>query len=388
MTTREHQAIGFPYEEFMEREGIPVHKALAGVEDVAALPREPWKRLGGKGTFIEMRSTFQSERGIYVVEIPGGEALNPEKHLYEEQIYVLQGRGAAEVWQGNGPKIAFEWNQGSVFAFPRNMSHRLMNGGNEPVILMAVTTAPELINTFDADEVGFVFNSDHKFADLYEDLGGAAYFASTDTRQIEGIRYKGVYWYTNFIADARTALVDPKDAKVAGGSLTGYRMGKRFPHGHISEWPGGRYHKAHYHGPGAILVGLSGEGFVLIWPRNLGAHPFESGHGDEVLKVNWGPRSIYSPPDGWFHQHFGTGKEPARHIAVYGAKTPMGVHNMVQSGDFMGGISFRDGGTLIEYEDEDPAIREIFAQTVKEQGVEMQMPPVEYRRDPAAVVPI
>src|SRR5262249_1774652 len=135
----------FAYDAFMQREGLPVHEAVVGVEDVIALPRQPWARLGGSGTFIQLRGTFESQRGVDIVEIPGGGALEPEKHLYEKEMFVLQGRGVTQVWQGDGPKLTFEWNEGSVFAFPRNTTHRLFNAGQEPAILMAVTTAPEVI---------------------------------------------------------------------------------------------------------------------------------------------------------------------------------------------------------------------------------------------------
>ena len=69
---------------------------------------------------------------------------------------------------------------------------------------------------------------------------------------------------------------------MAGGQLTGYRMGDRFPHGHISAWPSGRYHKAHFHGPGAILLGLDGEGYVLVWPSELGPRPYQDGHEERA----------------------------------------------------------------------------------------------------------
>src|SRR5437868_6352825 len=157
----------------MEREGLPVHHAVVGVEDVTALPRRPWARTGGLGTFIQLTGTFQSERGIYVLEIPGGQAAEPEKHLYEEEFFVLQGRGAAQVWQGSGEKLMFEWGVGSVFAFPRNTWHRLFNGGREPVILLGVTTAPAIINTL--EDLDFVFDCDREFADLYRE--GNTYFA-------------------------------------------------------------------------------------------------------------------------------------------------------------------------------------------------------------------
>jgi hypothetical protein len=81
MEVRERMSNAFPYDDFMKAEGIPIHNAVVGVEDVTTLPRGPWPRIGGLGTFIELIGTHQSQRGIYVVEIPGGAALEPEKHL-------------------------------------------------------------------------------------------------------------------------------------------------------------------------------------------------------------------------------------------------------------------------------------------------------------------
>jgi quercetin dioxygenase-like cupin family protein len=370
MEVRERMANTFPYDEFMKAEGIPIHHAVVGVEDVTELPRAPWARIGGLGTFIELTGTHQSQRGIYVAEIPGGEALEPEKHLYEKQIYILKGRGLTQVWQGDRPKLTFEWSEGSVFAIPRNVSHRMFNAGSDPVIFMAVTTAPELINTL--DDLDFVFNSDTQFMDLYQD--GDRYFAASDLRTMEGW-YKQNIWHTNFIPDAHGAALDALEQKVVGGLLTGYRMGKRFPHGHISQWPAGRYHKAHYHGPGAILLGLDGEGYVLAWDSRLGPRPYEAGYGDQVHKVHWGRNSIYSPPDAYFHQHLNTGKGSAKHIAVYGAHHPLGHHAEVDeaNGSWKGFLSFKEGGTLIEHWEEDPQVRKEFEDALRQNGVESKM---------------
>src|SRR5438105_4258688 len=297
----------FPYDDFVRREGIPLVRAEVGLADVTQLSRADWPRTGGKGTYVELTGTFQSERGIYVAEIPGGGELEPERHLYEEQVFVLRGRGSAEVWQGSGDKLLFEWEEGSIFAFPRNTWHKLYSTSREPVIFMGVTTAPALINKL--QDVEFIFNCDYQFGDLYAERN---YFQSADMRTQEGW-YKQTIWHTNFIANARTASVDPHEQKVAGGDLTGYRMGRTFPHGHISQWPAGRYHKAHYHGPGAILLGLDGEGYVLAWPSALGPHPYQDGYGDKVLKVNWSRNSIYSPPNAYFHQHLNSGDGAAKH---------------------------------------------------------------------------
>jgi hypothetical protein len=61
---------------------------------------------------------------MYVLETAPGKALEPERHLYEEIIYVLKGHGATEVWQGAETKRSFEWGEASLFSLPLNVWHR------------------------------------------------------------------------------------------------------------------------------------------------------------------------------------------------------------------------------------------------------------------------
>ena len=71
-----------PYDNYMESQGIPIYRDI-GVRRVQDLPRKPWKRMGGSGTFIQLLGT-EGLWGCYVVEVPGAGALNAEKHMYEE----------------------------------------------------------------------------------------------------------------------------------------------------------------------------------------------------------------------------------------------------------------------------------------------------------------
>lgn len=386
----------FPYYRWMRGEGIPIHFAVAGISDVTAIPRAPWPRTGtGLGVFLELLGTYQAERGVFVCEIPPGKALDVQHHLYEQFTLILQGRGATEVWQTNGVKRTFEWAKGSLFAPPKNTYYRMFNLGQEPVLYLGVTTAPRVFNGLfagwgtgglgtagTASAFEFVFNCPYDFSDLYD--GSEDYFKRTENRVTAG-RFNMSVWYTNFIPNVYDETVEDLEQKVAGGQLTGYRMAGGFPAGHISEWPVGRYHKAHYHGPGALLVGLKGKGYVNLWPRELGIHPWQDGHGDKVVMVEWGPNSIYVPPDGWFHQHMSTGRVPARHVAVYGAGgSPMTTRPPGEADDESSArfVSVREGGPLIEYEDEDPEVRRYFIEANRREGVECAMPPVTYRTDP------
>jgi mannose-6-phosphate isomerase-like protein (cupin superfamily) len=275
----------------MEKEGVPVYEAMGGVDDLSALPRRPWARMGGQGTFIVLRGPEEAGKGLYVAEIPPGGALNPERHLYDETVFILRGRGLTEVWQEGMPKRTFEWGEGSLFAPPLNTWHRLVNGTREPVLILAETSAPWMLNTF--HDVDFIFNCSHRFLDRF--AGQPDFFAPADKPVRQG-RYSSVY-YTNFIPDVRAAFLDNLEQKVSGGQLTAYEMGGgHYSHGHMSEWPVGRYHKAHYHGPGAVLVGLRGEGFVMLWPRELGSTPTRTATQTRWWSSTGGPGASTLPP--------------------------------------------------------------------------------------------
>ncbi len=130
-----------------------------------------------------------------------------------------------------------------------------------------------------------------------------------------------------------------------------------------------------------MLLILRSKGYTLMWPQEAGTRPYRENHAGQVVKVDWREGSVFSPPTGWFHQHFNTGKEPARQLAF---------RYSGQSGKYLMGVvkaltregvrtSTKEGGTLIEYEDEDPQIRRDYEADLKREGVSMQMPAFVYR---------
>lgn len=369
------------YESWIRQEGIPVVENV-GVEDYREIPCGNWPRTGGKGAFIQLKG-MEGFTGMYLGEIPPGKALNPEKHLYDELIYILQGRGATEVWwdRGNERKVSFEWGEGALFAVPLNSTHRLFNGARDPVVYLAVTSAPPLMDLL--HDPKFIFGCDYVFDQRFD--GRSDYFVPLSQR---GQPVKGFWvWESNFIADVRAASVDPAERKGAGVRITAVEMGGSALVGHIAEWPVGRYHKAHHHHGGAILLILRSRGYTLMWPKEAGVRPYQLGNGDQVIKVNWKEGSLISPPTGWFHQHCNTGPVKARQFAF---------RYTTQSGRYKFGIgkamnrsgvrtSLREGGTLVEYEDEDPEIRKIYEADLRANGVTPRMPDFVYREDAPAV---
>ncbi|HLQ24192.1 MAG TPA: hypothetical protein VK132_13340, partial [Gemmatimonadales bacterium] len=165
------------------------------------------------------------------------------------------------------------------------------------------------------------------------------------------------------------AVIDPAESKGQGVAITQFEIAGNSLIGHLAKWPIGKYHKAHYHGGGALLVIVQSEGFTLMWPNDLGERPYERGFGERVVRVDWRPGSIFSPPTGWFHQHFNTGAEPALQLALRNgsSKFPFGVRRAQNRQGVL--TPTREGGTMIEYDDEDPAIREMYAEACARNGV-------------------
>ncbi|MBD3765046.1 MAG: hypothetical protein IE927_10000 [Rhodobacterales bacterium] len=107
----------------MQDDGIPVFRG-PGLRRAQDLPLADWPRMGGRGHYIQRHGT-EGKWGCSVVEMPAAGALNPEKHLYEEIFYVLEGRGTTEVWiEDGGTWHSFEWQKGSLFSIPVNAVNR------------------------------------------------------------------------------------------------------------------------------------------------------------------------------------------------------------------------------------------------------------------------
>jgi oxalate decarboxylase/phosphoglucose isomerase-like protein (cupin superfamily) len=350
------------YERWIEQEGVPIVEGF-GVADVRKIPLKKWQRLGCEGAYLLLRG-LEGITGVYLGKIAPGTSLEPERHLYEEVIYVLQGEGVAEMQQRDRVPQSIGWQTGSLFSPPLNVLHRLINYSSEPAFFLAFTTAPMVLDHYHNER--FVFNSDFSFNERYD--GEMDYFAPRNERYLASNNRQWV-WETNFIPDVRDAQLDAQEQKGAGVNITQFEISSNTLIGHLAEWPVGRYHKAHYHGGGAVLVILRSEGYSLMWPNDVGTKPYASGQRDRVVRVDWVPGSVFSPPTNWFHQHFNTGTEPALLLALRcgSQKFPLGIRvAAIRAGVY---TSVKQGGTLIEYDDEDPEIRRTYHKELKRKGV-------------------
>ena len=179
-----------PYVEWRKCEGTTLGSGVY-IEDMREVPVSPWPRKGVNGALYYLDG--DDEEDEHIVEIPPGKATIPERHMYEEAIYILAGRGTASIWWDEDKKHTFEWGEGSFFALPLNVKYQLFNlSGIEPARYFSVTNLPAIMRQFHNED--FVFNCDYRFTDRY--AAEADYFSADG-------ELRGRQWQANFIPDLR-----------------------------------------------------------------------------------------------------------------------------------------------------------------------------------------
>jgi len=345
---------GDPYLDWIEKEGVKriVDYKFPDLNDVEL---GDWERKGGKGAIINIPNGALPN-DAHLIEIKPGGKSEPEHHMYEETMYVVSGRGATSVWLEEGQKSTFEWAAGSLLTIPLNSSYQHFNGsGTEPVRYVSMTNAPPVLRMFRSTD--FVFNNTYTFRDRFAGDDEDYFNGQGTLLQRKGTKF-GTIWRTNFVPNADVMKLWAYRDRGAGGINTHFDLAGNVTKSHISEFPVGTYKKGHRHGPGAHLVILGGVGFSALWwdndKKNYEIAPWQKGG------------MVIVPADATYHQHFNTGPEPARYLALRGddgQPTNWGESN----------VSIKDGGMQIEYEDEDRYIHELFESELKKNGAECHM---------------
>ena len=246
----------------------------------------------------------------YIAEIDPGKSTKPQRQLYEEIITVAAGRGATTVWYEGTAKRVFEWERGSTFAIPLNAWHQHHNAsGSDPCRYFALTSQPVAFELFRDPE--FIFNTNYMFKDRF-DPGDPEFFSKEGHYLTE---YYGGILHSNFIPDIRKINLVPREKRGKGTRNMYIHMSGSAMLAHVSQFPVGRYKKAH-------------------------------------------EATCISPPAGTWHQHYNTGKEPCKFVALH-------ANTAVQREE--------RGVEQIEFEDEDDSMRKLYEQECAKNGVRVDM---------------
>jgi oxalate decarboxylase/phosphoglucose isomerase-like protein (cupin superfamily)/quercetin dioxygenase-like cupin family protein len=344
-----------PYERWKASEGLETIRGYF-IPNLLKVDLTPWESRGGSGVFINLEGTG-GFNDSYVYELAPKESSIPVKHIYEDSIFILKGQGATTVWIDPRKKQTFEWHERSYFAIPPNAWFQHHNlSGTEPARYVGMTSAPRIIDSFKS--LDFVFNNPYVFADRFSSEDG--YFQEKERPASKRP------WATNFVADvmaynAMPNVVDAARQSVGGrpsvNTTQSFDMVNSTMHSHSSSWPVGTYKAAHRHGPGIHIVILRGTGYTLMRQE-----------GKPIERIDWGPGSMFVPPEMWFHQHFNAGDEPTLFLAIgWGSDKPKAGGRQYLD------LSTDEGGDRILYQDEDPDIHRDYEAALAKSGVTCRM---------------
>jgi cupin superfamily acireductone dioxygenase involved in methionine salvage len=338
-----------PYGAWTKAEGVPVTEDF-GV-DLLAVPTAPWPRMGVEGGIVHVkgRGDFVA---IFVLDLAPGAKTEPQRHVYEEVVYVLSGHGSTTIETSDGRQHSFEWGPKSLFALPLNARYRHFNGsGRERARLASTNNFPLLLNLFHND--AFIFANPFEFPERQ----GAARFFSGEGDFIP-VRPGRHMWETNFIPDLAKFELKTWEQRGAGSSNMKFILADGTMHAHSSQMPVGTYKKAHRHGADFHVFAVTGHGYSLLWYE-----------GEDFVRVDWRHGVVFAPPDMMYHQHFNTAPTPSRYLAVAlgSLRYPFTTE---KRNLFMGvDVNVRDGGRQIEYADQNPRIHEIYLAELARHGV-------------------
>lgn len=325
-----------PYQRWLERVRDDVPVAGGGlIADVAAAELRPWPRKGAGVNGLYLRLPDEQVMDARLLELPPGGHTATEHHLYEKAVYFLGGPGHTVFEAAGAAPQRVDWQEGGLLSIPLNTPYRHHNDSAKPVRLLAVTTFPFMMNSFDNEE--FIQASTFRFTDRYD--GQTGFF--------EERRFTAPDWLvTSFVPDIRESDVADMQIRGQGNRVMHWIMAdNRMLSLHVSQIPPRQYKKAHRHSNGSLFLLLAGSGYTLTWP----ARSAERGH-----RIEFETGTLFTPPPYWYHQHFNPGSVPVRYLSI---NTPDLLKNL--------GLRFTDQVETVQ-----PGLREAFEREVAERAAE------------------
>jgi len=363
MTTQSKPRYGIdPYLEWTEKEGLAVTEDY-GI-DLFKVETATWPRYDVRAAAVHLKGRGDFAN-MFLFDVAPGRSTAPQRHLYEEVIYVLEGSGSTQLEFSDGRKKNFEWGPKSLFAIPLNAKHRHFNGsGRERALIVSTTDLPLVMNTFHNED--FIFQTEFDFS---ERAGKNEYYSGEG--DLITVRPGNHMWETNFVPDLASIELKSWGDRGAGGTNIMFVLADGTMHAHISEMPVGTYKKGHRHGPGFHVMCVTGHGYSLLW--------FDD--GQDFRRIDWRHGVVFPPADQQFHQHFSTSNHPARYLAtgVGGLRYPLTLQNRrsllgAKPGEKAAvSLDIKQGGDQIEYEDQDKRIHALWLDEMRKNGVVPRM---------------
>jgi mannose-6-phosphate isomerase-like protein (cupin superfamily) len=270
--------------------------------DLPTMPLVDRPQLGDKAVVIKAGGVGQL---VQLIEIPpGGQT---KWHGYgwdgEALFYVLSGRGETEYRSPGGlPTNKYTWKKNSLFAIPvdHQMQHRNLDK-TQPLRMLVAT--------------GYAINLyPYVTEELRSGKENPAETPEERTSTLSRTTYPG--HYVDDLREHPVAMREARGNKTAFFNMMATAGHRTHPNVHISELTGAQAF-AHKHGNQPMFVILKGKGYD-IWSEAADLKAYQ-----EAVKAKQAKSAPYDvgtmcavPAGPHWHQHFSTGTEPLRYLAI------------------------------------------------------------------------
>jgi mannose-6-phosphate isomerase-like protein (cupin superfamily) len=267
------------------------------------LPLAERPQIGDKAKILRVGGAGQLTQ---VIEIPPGKKTTWHGYGAEGEalFYVLSGRGQTEYKGviGGLPSNKYTWKKNSLFAIAveHEMQHTNLDPA-QPVRLLAVT--------------GYAINM---YPFVEQELRTAhqnpAEGPEERARVLATTTYPG--HYVDDLREHPVAMREARADRTAFFNMMSTVGHRTHPNVHISELVGPQAY-AHKHGNQPIFVILKGSGYD-IWSEAHDLKEYEAAvKAGTAHRAEYGTGTLCGVPGGpHWHQHFSTGTEPLRYLAI------------------------------------------------------------------------
>lgn len=227
-----------------------------------------------------------------LVEIPPGGHLPAHRHLAEEMIYIISGKGYTLMWNSvNGKKERYDWAEGDLLSPSLNAWHQHFNASSDtPARYLTVTTAPLTKNIFKNDS--FLSSTDFSFGERWEkSVGQKPEYVGNATKGAASVRMRVGHLLPN-LPNRKM-----KDRGIGMSGITilpeGDMAGNQLLEMEVREFTSpnavGHYHRHLWE---VVYVVLKGEGYTVLQRE-----------GEPERRIDWGAGDLFIVEANEYHDN-------------------------------------------------------------------------------------
>lgn len=266
-------------------------------------PLNPDRTLGapaarfGEGRFRQVDVTL--------IEIPPGGKLAPHRHLAEEMIYVVSGKGYSLLWAGSeSRKERYEWAEGDLLSPSLNAWHQHVNSSSTaPARVLSITTAPLTQNVF--KNAAFLSASNFLFEERWKkSVAQKPQYTPDNTDGPEIVRMQVGHLLSNLRnremrdrGQNMLGITITPDGDMAGNSLLEMEV-REFTTGNATT-------PEHRHLWETVYYVLKGEGFAVL-----------QRDGEPERRLDWTEGDMFLVEANEYHNHRPKGTPGARFLQI------------------------------------------------------------------------